>query len=491
MDTKKLRQKILDLAIHGKLVPQDPNDEPASVLLERIKAEKERLIKEGKIKRSMKSAKTSDTPHYENVPFEVPDNWVWTTLGEICLFLSRGKSPKYSDTDKTYPVFAQKCNLKEGGISLEQARFLDPSTICKWSEEYRLKTGDVLVNSTGTGTVGRTRLFHEGYLKNYPFVVPDSHVSVIRTTNEVKSEFVFAYISSQLIQQYLEDNLAGSTNQKELYIGVLSDLSFPLPPLAEQHRIVAEIERWFSLIDQIEQCKTDLHTAIKQTKSKILDLAIHGKLVPQDPNDEPAIELLKRINPDFTPCDNGQYGKIPQGWILAKLGDLFDAVSAKRVLKSEWRTKGVPFYRAREIVKLSEYNKVNNELFIEDKHYDKLKNRYGVPASGDIMLSAVGTIGKCYIVKESDKFYYKDASVLCLKNHHKLSSMYFSMLFSSSFIEEQIKEYSKGTTVDTITLEKLKSYIVPLPPLAEQQRIVQKIEELFSVLDNIQKALEV
>ena len=491
MDTKKLRQKILDLAIHGKLVPQDPNDEPASVLLERIKAEKERLIKEGKIKRSKKSAKTSDTPHYENVPFEVPEGWVWTTLEEICLFLSRGKSPKYSDTDKTYPVFAQKCNLKEGGISLEQARFLDPSTICKWSEEYKLKTGDVLVNSTGTGTVGRTRLFHEGCLKNYPFVVPDSHVSVIRTTSEVKSEFVFAYISSQLIQQYLEDNLAGSTNQKELYIGVLSDLSFPLPPLAEQHRIVDEIEKWFSLIDIIENGKSDLQATIKQTKSKILDLAIHGKLVPQDPNDEPAIELLKRINPDFTPCDNGQYGKIPQGWILAKLGDLFDAVSAKRVLKSEWRTKGVPFYRAREIVKLSEYNKVNNELFIEDKHYDKLKNRYGVPASGDIMLSAVGTIGKCYIVKESDKFYYKDASVLCLKNHHKLSSMYFSMLFSSSFIEEQIKEYSKGTTVDTITLEKLKSYIVPLPPLAEQQRIVQKIEELFSVLDNIQKAIEV
>ena len=213
------------------------------------------------------------TPHYENVPFEVPDNWAWTTLGEICLFLSRGKSPKYSDSDKTYPVFAQKCNLKEGGISLEQARFLDPSTICKWSEEYKLKTGDVLVNSTGTGTVGRTRLFHESYLKHYPFVVPDSHVSVIRTASEIKSEFVFAYISSKLIQEYLEDNLAGSTNQKELYIGVLSDLSFPLPPLAEQQRIVTEIEKWFSLIDQIEQGKDDLHSIVKQTKSKILDLA--------------------------------------------------------------------------------------------------------------------------------------------------------------------------------------------------------------------------
>lgn len=261
-------------------------------------------------------------PHYENVPFEIPDNWVWTTLEEICLFLSRGKSPKYSDTDKTYPVFAQKCNLKEGGISLEQARFLDPSTICKWSEEYKLKTGDVLVNSTGTGTVGRTRLFHESYLKNYPFVVPDSHVSVIRTTNEIKSEFVFAYISSQLIQRHLEDNLAGSTNQKELYIGVLSDLSFPLPPLAEQQRIVVEIEKWFALIDQIEQGKANLQTTIKQTKSKILDLAIHGKLVLQDPHDEPAIELLKRINPDFTPCDNGHSEKLPQGWCQTNLGTI-------------------------------------------------------------------------------------------------------------------------------------------------------------------------
>ena len=127
MDTKKLRQKILDLAIRGKLVPQDPNDEPASVLLERIRAEKEQLIKEGKIKRSKKSAAT-DKSHYENVPFEIPESWCWCTLSELCIFLSRGKSPKYSD-ERLFPVFAQKCNLKDGGISLGQARFLDPSTI--------------------------------------------------------------------------------------------------------------------------------------------------------------------------------------------------------------------------------------------------------------------------------------------------------------------------------------------------------------------------
>ena len=136
--------------------------------------------------------------------------------------------------------------------SLEQARFLDPSTINKWDSKYKLQTGDVLVNSTGTGTVGRTRLFDESYLGKYPFVVPDSHVAVVRTYEEINSEYVFAYMSSQLIQQYIEDNLAGSTNQKELYIGVLENLYFPFPPINEQQRIVQKIEELFSVLDNIQ-----------------------------------------------------------------------------------------------------------------------------------------------------------------------------------------------------------------------------------------------
>ena len=230
---KQTKSKILDLAIHGKLVPQDPNDEPAIELLKRINPD----------------FTPCDNGHY---PFDVPNGWYWCKLNDLCLFLSRGKSPKYSETDKTYPVFAQKCNLKEGGISLEQARFLDPSTVDKWDSKYKLQTGDVLVNSTGTGTVGRTRLFDESYLGKYPFVVPDSHVSVIRTFEEIRAEYVFAYMSSQLTQLYIEENLAGSTNQKELYIGVLENLNFPLPPLAEQQCIVQKIEELFSVLDNIQ-----------------------------------------------------------------------------------------------------------------------------------------------------------------------------------------------------------------------------------------------
>ncbi|WP_032567748.1 restriction endonuclease subunit S, partial [Bacteroides fragilis] len=401
------------------------------------------------------------TPHYENVPFEIPDNWVWTTLEEICLFLSRGKSPKYSDTDKTYPVFAQKCNLKEGGISLEQARFLDPSTICKWSEEYKLKTGDVLVNSTGTGTVGRTRLFHESYLKNYPFVVPDSHVSVIRTTNEIKSEFVFAYISSQLIQRHLEDNLAGSTNQKELYIGVLSDLSFPLPPLAEQQRIVVEIEKWFALIDQIEQGKANLQTTIKQTKSKILDLAIHGKLVLQDPHDEPAIELLKRINPDFTPCDNGHYTQLPEGWAICKMKQITSITNGKSQKNVETLNGIYPIYGSGGVIgRANQYlciagstiigrkGTINNPIFVEE-HFWNVDTAFGLKANDAIL----------------DKYLY-----------------YFCLSFDFSKLD-------KSTAMPSLTKTSIGNVLIPIPPYKEQERIVAKIDMVLDTMNEILRAV--
>lgn len=409
----------------------------------------------------------------------MPDNWAWTTLGEICLFLSRGKSPKYSDSDKTYPVFAQKCNLKEGGISLEQARFLDPSTICKWSEEYKLKTGDVLVNSTGTGTVGRTRLFHESYLKHYPFVVPDSHVSVIRTASEIKSEFVFAYISSKLIQEYLEDNLAGSTNQKELYIGVLSDLSFPLPPLAEQQRIVTEIEKWFSLIDQIEQGKDDLHSIVKQTKSKILDLAIHGELVPQDPNDEPAIELLKRINPSFTPCDNGHY---PVGWIDVILGDIFYHNTGK-ALNSSNKEGVLRNYLTTSNVYWNQFDlSLVKQMPFRDNELEKCTVQ-----KGDLLVCEGGDVGRSAIWN----FDYN----ICIQNHiHRLRpkgdlnvSFYYYVL---RFLKEHNRIGGKGIGLLGLSSNELHKIGMPLPPRKEQDRIVLKIEELFSVLDNIQNALE-
>jgi hypothetical protein len=465
MDTKKLRQKILDLAIHGKLVPQDPNDESASVLLERIRAEKERLIKEEKIKRSRKSAKTSDTLHYpQDVPFEVPEGWEWVTIGKLCSFLSRGKSPKYSE-ERKYPVFAQKCNLYDGDISLEQARFLDPETISKWSDEYKLIDGDILVNSTGTGTVGRTRLFHSDILGDYPFVVPDSHVSVVRTLEEIESKFVLAFLSSDYGQTYIEDNLAGSTNQKELYIGILENMQFPLPPHEEQLRIVTAVDKWFALIDTIDQGKVDLQTAIKQTKSKILDLAIHGKLVPQDPNDEPGSELLKRINPkaEIT-CDNEHYPHLPKGWSICRLGD---------VVKYEQPTA--------YIVQSTAYS-----------------DAYPIP---------VLTAGKSFIIghtKETEGIYnglpciifddfttdsrlvdfpfkVKSSAMKILQVHYGVEVEYVSLFMSITRLV--------GDTHKRYWISEYSKLEIPIPPQEEQKRIIGKVRLLFEVLDVIEESL--
>lgn len=246
---ERLKKSILQEAIEGRLVPQYPNDEPASVLLDKIRKEKARLVKEGKLKK--KDLDEIPIPEDEK-PFEIPDNWEWCRLIDLCTFLSRGKSPSYSDVPNSYPVFAQKCNLKEGGISLEQARFLNPDTVSKWQEEYHLRTDDVLINSTGTGTVCRTRLFNENCLGNYPFTVPDSHVSVVRTSERISSKYIFYLFNSKFYQDYWEDRLAGSTNQKELYIGVLQNTIIPLPPLSEQHRIVTKIEDLFVSIDKLK-----------------------------------------------------------------------------------------------------------------------------------------------------------------------------------------------------------------------------------------------
>lgn len=234
---------------------------------------------------------------------------------------------------------------------------------------------------------------------------------------------------------------------------------------------------------------------IKHTKSKILDLAIHGKLVPQDPNDEPAEELLKRIatsdNRPYKKFDDDIPFSLPKNWEWCYLGDICRISSAKRVLQQDWKDSGIPFYRAREIAQLSNNEKVKDDLFITPELYRELKNKYGVPISGDLMISAVGTIGKVYIVKETDCFYYKDASVICFSKKEKsIDSKYLKLCLESGFLQNQIYSQSTGTTVDTITINKAQEYLFPLPNITEQQRIVTKIEELFSYLDTISSNLE-
>ena len=260
---EQLKKSILQYAIEGKLVPQDEAEGTAEVLLEQIQKEKQKLYEENKLKKKDLEYSTifkgEDNKYYEKIgknitcideeiPFEIPKDWRWCRLGVLTIFLSRGKSPKYSEIKK-YPVFAQKCNLKSGKLSLDAAKFLDERTLSKWRDEYKLRNNDILINSTGTGTVGRVGIFSEQILRNYPFIVPDSHISVVRTFSNIDSYYIYYLMCSSIIQQYIEDNLAGSTNQKELYIGVLEKLLLPLPPLSEQQRIVNTIQNIFRCIE--------------------------------------------------------------------------------------------------------------------------------------------------------------------------------------------------------------------------------------------------
>ena len=248
----KLKKSVLQEAIQGRLVPQDPNDEPASVLLERIKEEKAKLFKEGKLKKKdlVDSVifKGEDNKYYEkigsqvtciddDIPFEIPTSWAWVRLEQLCTYIQRGKSPKYSEIRK-YPVVAQKCN-QWTGFSLEKALFLDPATIGSYGEERFLQDGDLLWNSTGLGTLGRMAIY-DSSKNEYGLAVADSHVTVIRAIpSMVSSEYLFKYFSSHTVQSVIEDKSEGSTKQKELATSTVKSYMVPLPPYEEQLRIVA------------------------------------------------------------------------------------------------------------------------------------------------------------------------------------------------------------------------------------------------------------
>ena len=421
----------------------------------------------------------SDTPHY---PYLLPNGWEWCNLEDIVCELKYGTSEKSLSVGKI-------AVLRMGNIT--NVGTIDYSNLVYSSNNediklYSLEKDDLLFNRTNSSEwVGKTAI----YKKEQPAIYAGYLIRIRPIL--IFSDYLNTVMNSSYYRNWCYNVKTDAVNQSNINAQKLSQLMIPIPPLKEQERIVVEVAKWISLIDTIKNSKEDLQTTIKQAKSKILNLAIHGKLVPQDPNDEPAIELLKRINPDFTPCDNGHYTfDVPSGWITTNLGSIFNVVSAKRILKSDWKHSGVPFYRAREIVKLSIYGLVDNELYISEEHYNSLKEKFPVPKASDIMISAVGTIGKCYIVKESDKFYYKDASVLCLCNDYQINAKYIYHIMRSEYMLKQMYDNSKGTTVDTITIEKAKQYILPLPPLAEQQRIVAKIEETFSIFDGIQNSLE-
>ena len=473
MDTKKLRQKILDLAIHGKLVPQDPNDEPASVLLERIRAEKERLVKEGKIKKS-KASKTSDTPHYENVPFEVPESWCVVSLSELFML-----NPKNEVEDNAEVGFIPMTNVEDGFSGDHTFEVREWKGVKKGYCHFQ--NGDIGVAKISPCFENlKSCIFHS--LPN-GFGAGTTELVILRSMGVYSPFYLYLFKSTWYISQGTK-YFKGVVGQQRVNKAIFTELEVPLPSYGEQQRIVAEIEKWFAFIDIIESGKTDLQTTIKQTKSKILDLAIHGKLVPQDPNDELASELLKRINPtaEIT-CDNGQYGKMPEGWCETILGELFEHNTGK-ALNSSNQGGIMRDYLTTSNVYWDTFDlSVVKQMLFKENELEKC-----TVVKGDLLVCEGGDVGRSAI-------WNQDYDI-CIQNHlHRLRPkaelsvrFYYHVL---KYLKDNNMIGGKGIGLLGLSSKELHKLPFPLPPYNEQQRIVNKIEELFTLLDNIQKSLEV
>ena len=257
----KLKKSILQEAIQGKLVPHITEEGTAQELLQQIQIDKQKLVKEGKLKKSALNDsvifKGDDNKYYEqigktvkciedDIPFEIPDSWEWVRLDDICSYIHRGKSPKYSLVEK-YPVIAQKCN-QWSGFSIEKAKFIEPQSLSSYKEEQFLQDKDLMWNSTGLGTLGRMAIYYTR-LNLYGVAVADSHVTVIRPYQQVAiSEYLYCYFTSYTVQSVIEDKSDGSTKQKELSTNTVKTYLVPLPPLAEQQRIVEKVDQLTQLL---------------------------------------------------------------------------------------------------------------------------------------------------------------------------------------------------------------------------------------------------
>ena len=461
MDTKKLRQKILDLAIRGKLVPQDPNDEPASVLLERIRAEKERLIKEGKIKRSKKSASDDEI----EAPFEIPESWEWTTICEIASSILYGvsESAKESGNYKLLRI----TDIQNNKVNWESVPFTNYDE--NKAQPYLLQDGDILFARTGA-TVGKSYLV-EGLIQPSIYA---SYLIRVQTSSLILPSYIKLFFESGYYWEQISWSSVG-IGQPNVNGTTLAALSIPIPPYQEQHRISNEIERWFTLIDELESNEGDLLKAIDKAKSKILDLAIHGKLVPQDPNDEPAIELLKRINPKFEPCDSSLYC-IPKTWNWCRMQDVITFINGRAYKREELLDKG-----KYKVLRVGNFF-TNDSWYYSDMELPEDKYCY----KDDLLYAWSASFGPKIWDGDKTIFHYHIWNVKYDKCILYRDYLYYFFLVD----KEKIISSTTGSTMIHVSMENMKPRLIPLPPLNEQKRIVTKIEELFAVLDGIKESLE-
>ena len=400
----------------------------------------------------------SDTPHYENVPFEVPSSWMWCRLDELCSIKGGKRIPKGKtfSKEKTSHIYLRVTDMKNNTIVTSDLKYIDDE-VYEEIKNYIINSSDLYLTIAGTiGSVG---------------IIPNEVDGMNLTENAAKltnincnKKYLLYSLLSTIAQEHFLSRFH-QVAQPKLSIETASSTLIPLPPLSEQQRIVVEIKKWLTLIDQIEHGKNDLQTIIKQAKSKILDLAIHGKLVPQDPNDEPAIELLKRINPDFTPCDNGHYTQLPDSWTVAPMQILCSLVDGDKQNGIERTNLGVKYLRGERDAKTltsGKYVTANSLLILVDGEN-----------SGEVFRTPIdgyqGSTFKQLLINENMSEEY----VLQVINLHR----------------KVLRESKVGSAIPHLNKKLFKAIKVPIPPYKEQQRIIKAINKAFMSLDLIMESL--
>ena len=517
IDTKLLRQKILDLAIRGKLVPQDPTDEPASELLKKIKAEKDALVKAGKIKKDKHEShifKGDDNRYYETIdgktaditdeiPFDLPDGWAWCRLSSICQSVIDGDHQPPPQSPQGIP-FLVISNISDGQLSFNQTRFVTEEYYNSLAEVRVPQCGDILL--TVTGSYGIAVQIQEN--KNFCF---QRHIALLKTilTN---NKLLEQWLSSGFSKKQFDNSVTG-TAQQTLGLNALRSTLLPLPPLAEQQRIVEQIETLLGYVDIIDTDAETMEKSITLAKQKILDLAIRGKLVPQDPADEPASELLKKIKAEkdalvkagklkkdkhesyiFKSDDNCYHenidGKVteitdeipfdlPVGWDWCRLSTISEFDLGKTL--DRHKNTGIYHRYLRSVNVL--WGNIDLSDVKEMRFEDAELERYTV-RKGDLLICEGGDVGRCAVWDKDFVFYYQNA-LHRVRFYQKCLPLFYQ--FVMMFFENTglLKEISQGVTIKHLTKNTLNSMFFPLPPLAEQKRIVSQVEKLFSVLETM------
>lgn len=485
MTAQDLKNAILQLAVQGKLVPQDPNDEPASELLKRIKAEKERLVKEGKIKRE----KALDPVADDEIPFDIPESWEWVHLNQIATS-SLGKTMDKARNSGTECPYLCSINVYWEGISLSTIK-----TALFTEEEkrrYSLSYGDLLICEGGE--VGRTAVWESNNEMYY-----QNALHRVRFYDNI-SPYYFRFLMEYLKGAGIIDQYGKGQTIKHLVQGALNSILMPLPPLAEQQRIVAKIEELMPLVEEYRKAEERL-TALNaefpdKLRKSILQQAIQGKLTERDPADEPASELLKRIRAEkerlikegkikkekpLPPITEEEIPfEIPENWEWVRLSEICN-ISDGTHQTPHYVDHGVPFISAQNVKPYRFIPEIHRD--VSERDYLEY-NKVVAPEKGDILMTRVGAgIGEAAIIDLDFKFSIYVSLTLIKRYGNVLNMEYLLHVLNSPQGRKlaEKKTLGKGASQGNLNLFFIREFVLPVPPLAEQQRIVDRVNELLAV----------